>query len=79
MTGPHDAAAAYAARYAPSLEELLQPLPEAGDAFAGMLADLARDPQSERVDRVLLRLEGIRSHLHRLHGALTRGDGADGR
>lgn len=78
MTGP-DAAAVYAAQYAPKFEDLVKPLPDAADAFAGMLADLARDPQPERVERALVRLEGIRQHLHRLHGALTRGDGADGR
>ncbi|TWI12713.1 hypothetical protein [Aerolutibacter ruishenii] len=78
MTGPH-AAAVYAAQFSPRVDELTKPLPDAGDAFAAMLADLARDPQPERVERALVRLEGIRQHLHRLHGALTRGDGADGR
>lgn len=77
MTAPD--AARYAALYAPRLEELTKPLPDAGDNFAAMLAELASDPQPDRVERVLVRLEGIRQHLHRLHGVLMRQDGANGR
>jgi hypothetical protein len=78
MTG-HQAAAHYAALYAPHLEKLGKPLPDAGDAFASMLSELARDPQLDRVERVLVRLEGIRQHLHRVYAVLSRRDGADGR
>lgn len=71
MTGP-DAMRAYAALYAPQVEELTKPLVEVGDGFAAMLAELARDPQPDRVERCLVRLEGIRRHLHQLHTAATR-------
>lgn len=75
MTG-HQAAALYAATYAPNVEELLKPLPDAGDAFAAMLVELTVDPTCERVARCLVRIEGIRQHLHRTHAALAgEGDG----
>jgi hypothetical protein len=71
MNGLQDAAR-YAAGYSPALEELLKPLPEAGDAFAAMLAELSRDATPDRVERALVRIEGIRQHLHRIHAALIR-------
>lgn len=65
-------AARYAAQYTPTLEELLKPLPDAGDSFVAMLAELSRDASPDRVERTLVRIEGIRQHLHRIHAALIR-------
>ena len=77
MNGAEEAAR-YAASYSPALEELLKPLPDAGDAFAAMLSELSRDASPDRIERALVRIEGIRQHLHRIHAALIRRDEGHG-
>ena len=78
MTGPSPAAA-YAALYAPTSNELAAALPEIGEAIAAGLAHLARYPTADGCDRAMMAIEGTRQHLKRLHAALTRDGGGHAR
>lgn len=77
MTG-QEVAAGCAARFCLRVEEPLKPLPEAGESLAALLREPASDAQPHHVGRVLVRIEGTRSHLHQQHSALAREGGARG-
>jgi len=75
-----EAAARYAALYTPRVDDLIMPLRDAGNSLSVTLEALAHAPNPDRVERVLMHLEGIRRHLILLHSVLTRAeDLSDGR
>lgn len=77
MTGP-DAAAYYAALYAPTREDLCKALPEAADVIRSQLCELSARPTPDGCDRLSISLAGLQSAVRKLHEALIR-EGSDGR
>lgn len=70
MTGAH--VPRYPGLYRPSSSELCKHLPDAGDGAAAALANLCRDPSFDGCERMLLRLECLKSQVRELHLALQR-------
>jgi hypothetical protein len=57
---------------APSGTELAKNLPDAGEALLGAAIELSRDPQIDRCDRYLARLNGTVQLVNRLRATLIR-------
>lgn len=63
--------AAVARLYSPSAESLRRDLPEIGECIRAQLLELHREPTPERVDVLLIAVEGIRRHLARYRERLV--------
>lgn len=71
-----NAAAAYAALYAPTSEDLRRLLPEIGETLAAQLAELCRSPTIQRCDDLAINLTGAQAQVRKLREALAREGGA---
>lgn len=78
MSG-HDAAARYAALYAPLSEDLRKALPEVAVGLHAQLSDLSARPTVEGCDRVAINLAGTQTAVRKLREALLREGGSNGR
>jgi len=78
MMRPEQQAAYLASQQGPTAQELARALPDLGDATAGMLAELARDPTPDRCDRMLVQLDGARQLVSRLRGLIQASSPAHG-
>lgn len=71
--------AALAALYAPTVTTLTAQLPDIGDAVAGGMVTLARNPTTAAVAQVEAQLQGAVAYVRRLREAILREGGAHGR
>jgi paraquat-inducible protein B len=67
-----DAAATYAALYAPTCDELRRQLPDVGQGIADQLAELSHRPSLERVDQITATLSGAQVLVRKFREALAR-------
>lgn len=74
-----DAAARYAALYAPLSEDLRKALPDVADGLHGQLSELSARPTVQDCDRVSINLAGAQTAVRKLREALIREGGSDGR
>lgn len=77
MTG-RQAAAMYAASYAPDAEALRTSLPDIGEGICAQLHELYARPSVERAERVAANLAGAQRAVLRLREALLREGTGDG-
>lgn len=78
MTG-HNAAAQYAAQYAPTSDDLRRTLPDVADGLHAQLCELSARPTPDGCDRLAINLAGAQSAVRKLREALIREGGAGGR
>lgn len=80
MTLPHTSAAAlYAARYAPTSDELRGTLPDVGDGLRTQLAALCEAPTLAACDQLSTNLAGAQTAVRKLREALLREQATNGR
>lgn len=78
MTGAN-AAAQYAALYAPTSDDLRRTLPDVVEGLSAQLRELSERPHPEACDRLSANLAGAQTTVRKLREALLREGGSHGR
>lgn len=73
---PTDAAAAYAALYAPTAAKLLRQVPDVADGLHARLCTLATSPTPEQADQLVRDAAGLTTLMMKVGAALRREAGA---